>query len=143
MSLVKYADGRGLINPFTDVFKSFFNDSFFSERMISQVPAVNVPVNKDHHHMEMATPGLKKEDFKVNLERNMLTITSQKQQEQTGGGKKYNKREYRCTSFVRSFTLPEVVNNMAVKAAYTDCVLCVDVPKQEAAKAASRQMEIK
>jgi len=76
MNLVKYADGRGLINPFTDVFESFFSDSFFSDRMMSRVPAVNVSESKDHYHIEMAAPGLKKEDFKVNLETNVLTISA-------------------------------------------------------------------
>lgn len=143
MNLVKYADGRGLINPFTDVFESFFSDSFFSDRMMSRVPAVNVSESKDHYHIEMAAPGLKKEDFKVNLETNVLTISAEKQQEQTDVEKKYNKREYSYTSFVRSFSLPETIEDVAIKAVYTDGVLCVDVPKKEEAKMSSRQIEIK
>jgi len=57
--------------------------------------------------------------------------------------KKYNKREYSYTSFVRSFSLPETIEDVAIKAVYTDGVLCVDVPKKEEAKMSSRQIEIK
>jgi len=147
MSLVRYADKRerSLLNPlFTDIFENFFNDSFVSDRMVSRVPAVNISETDGHYHIELAAPGLKKEDFKIDLDRNTLTISAEKQQsEHTEGDKKYNKREYCYTSFVRSFTLPDSTNDAGIEASYNDGVLKIDVAKKEESKNANRQIEVK
>jgi HSP20 family protein len=146
MALVKFNDRRdsGVLAPvFNDIFENFFNDAFMSDRIISRVPAVNISETDDHYHIELAAPGLKKDDFKINLERNVLTISAKKQTEQTENDKKYNKREYSYTSFVRSFTLPESADDANIDAAYTDGVLTISVAKKEEAKIASRQIAIK
>lgn len=143
MALVKYADGGALAHPFTDVFEPFFNDSFFSDRMVSRVPAVNVSESNNHYHIEMAAPGLKKDDFKINLDRKTLTISAERQNEHQTDGRKYNKREYSYTSFVRSFTLPDTADDATITASYLDGVLTIDVAKKEDAKYATRQITIK
>lgn len=147
MTLVKFnerKDNGGLLSPvFNDIFENFFNDSFISDRMVSRVPAVNISETDNHYHIELAAPGLKKEDFRINLERNVLTISAEKQTEQTENEKKYNKREYSYTSFARSFTLPESADDGGIEATYNDGVLKIDVSKKEEAKMASRQIEIK
>jgi HSP20 family protein len=147
MTLVKFNEPRssgGLMPPaFNDIFENFFNDAFISDRRISRIPAVNISETDDHYHIELAAPGLKKEDFKVNLERDVLTISAEKQTEQKTGDKKYNKCEYNYTSFVRSFTLPDSVDDAGIEAEYTDGVLKINVTKKEDAKTASRQIEIK
>jgi HSP20 family protein len=146
MALVKFNDRRdsGLLVPgFNDIFENFFNDTFMSDRMISRVPAVNISETDGHYHIELAAPGLKKDDFKINLERNVMTISAEKQTEQTENDKKYNKREYSYTSFVRSFTLPESADDANIDAAYTDGVLTISVAKKEEAKMTSRQIAIK
>src|SRR5687768_14283824 len=110
MTLVKFnpeRKNRALMPGFGDVFESIFNDTFFSDRMVSRVPAVNISESQDHFHIELAAPGLKKEDFKLNLDRNQLSISVEQNSESSGREKNYNKREYCYTSFVRSFTLPE------------------------------------
>lgn len=124
-------------------FLRIFLMQFISDRMISRVPAVNISETDNHYHIELAAPRLKKEDFKIDLERNVLTTSAEKQTEQTENDKKYNKREYSYTSFVRSFTLPESVDDAGIEAGYTDGVLKIDVSKKEDAKTASRQIEIK
>jgi HSP20 family protein len=146
MNLVKFNDGKNRHlsrTTFDDIFESFFNDSFLSDRMIARVPAVNISETEDKYHIELAAPGLKKEDFKLNLDRDILTISAEQKTEQTDNDKKYNKREYSYTSFVRSFTLPDSIDDANIEAEYTDGILKINVAKKEEAKAASRQIEIK
>jgi HSP20 family protein len=146
MTLVKFNERKdsGLLSPvFNDIFENFFNDAFVSDRMVSRVPAVNISETDGHYHIELAAPGLKKEDFKLNLDRNVLTISAEKQTEQTENDKKYNKREYSYSSFVRSFTLPDSADDGNIEAEYTDGVLKINVAKREEAKMASRQIAIK
>ncbi len=146
MTLVKFNERKdsGLLSPvFNDIFENFFNDAFVSDRMVSRVPAVNISETDGHYHIELAAPGLKKKDFKLNLDRNVLTISAEKQSEQTENDKKYNKREYSYSSFVRSFTLPDSADDGNIEAEYTDGVLKINVAKREEAKMASRQIAIK
>jgi len=145
MSLIKFnnANSRNLSTGLNDVFESFFNDSFFSDRMMSKVPAVNISETSDQYHIEMAAPGLQKEDFKINLDRNLLTVSVEQQKDQTQNDKQYNKREYCYTSFVRSFALPDTADDAKIEATYTDGVLNITVAKKEEAKQIVRQIEIK
>jgi len=146
MTLVKFNEGknRSLTRPgFDDIFESIFNDTFLSDRMVARVPAVNISETDGHYHIELAAPGLKKEDFKVDLDRDILTISAEKQTEQTENDKKYNKREYSYSSFVRSFTLPDSVDDANIDAEYTDGVLRINVAKKEEVRTASRKIEIK
>ena len=146
MSLVKFNSDRknnALMPGFNDIFESFFNDSFVSDRMVSRVPAVNISETSDEYHIELAAPGLKKEDFKIHMDGNVLSISVEQQKENEVKQKKYNKREYSYSSFVRSFTLPEGADDARIEAAYADGVLKVSLPKKEEAKSVSRQIEIK
>lgn len=145
MTLVRFNENkkRDLLNPgFSDVFESFFNDSFVSDRMTSRIPAVNICETNGHYHIELGAPGLKKEDFKIDLDRNVLTISVEKKSEQTEEHKKYNRREYSYSSFVRSFALPDSADNENIEAEYVDGVLKINVAKKEEAKMASRQISI-
>jgi HSP20 family protein len=147
MTLVKFNPSNGnngsLLPGFNDVFDSIFNDTFFSDRMVARVPAANISESEGHFHVELAAPGLKKEDFKLNLERNVLNISVERQNETGDVQKNYSKREYSYSSFVRSFTLPEVADAGRIEAAYTDGVLKIDIAKREEAKTVRRQIEIK
>ena len=84
----------------------------------------------------MAAPGMKKEDFKIELENNILTISSEKEEEHEEDGKeKYSRREYSYESFQRSFNLPkEVVDEEKIEAHYKNGVLQLTIPKKEKAK---------
>jgi len=148
MTLVKFNPNgnvkkNGLMTGFDGVFDSIFNDTFFSDRMISRVPAVNISESKDHYHVELAAPGLKKEDFKLSLDRNVLSISVEQQAQNDSQERNYNKKEFSYTSFVRSFTLPDHADDNGIEAKYVDGVLCIDIAKREEAKAQSRQIEIK
>jgi HSP20 family protein len=145
MTLVKFNDGnKNVLAPgFNDIFESFFNDSFFSDRMISRVPAVNISETDGEYHIELAAPGLKKENFKISLDRNILNISAEQKSEHNEEHKKYNKREYSYSSFVRSFALPDSADDARIEAEYNDGVLNVKVAKKEEAKMPTRQISIK
>jgi HSP20 family protein len=147
MTLVKFNSDQhkktGSVPVFNNVFDSIFNDTFFADRMVSRVPAANISESKDHFHVELAAPGLKKEDFKLKLERDVLTISVEQINPQESEQKSYAKREFAYSSFVRAFTLPESANTEGIEAKYTDGVLCIDIPKREEAKMVTRQIEIK
>ncbi|AYL97361.1 Hsp20/alpha crystallin family protein [Mucilaginibacter celer] len=146
MTLVKFnpAKNNGSLMPgFNDVFDSIFNDTFFNDRLTSRVPAANISETEDHYHVELAAPGLKKEDFKLSLDRNVLNVSVDQQSQNNDNHKNYSKREYSYTSWVRSFTLPESANPDNIEATYTNGVLNIDIAKREEAKIVRRQIEIK
>lgn len=147
MALVKFNPSNNkknsLIPGFIDVFDSVLDDTFFSDRMMTRVPAVNISESKENYHIELAAPGLKKEDFKLSLERNVLSISVEKTNQDTQQERNYNKREFSYTSFVRSFTLPDSADENSIEAKYNDGVLGIDIAKREEAKMQSRQIDIK
>ena len=146
MTLVKFANTQknNALNPlFTDVFDSILNDTFLGERLVSRVPAVNIAETDNEFHIELAVPGLKKEDFKINLEKNLLSVSAEKKTESQTTDKKYSKREYSYNSFVRSFNLPDSADHARVDAAYTDGVLTISVAKKEDAKVQTREIAVK
>ena len=126
-------------NPLLDLF-----DGGFSGRMMN-VPAVNITDRKDDYLVSMAAPGLKKEDFKIDVEGNMLTISSEKEEKNEEKDEKYTRQEYSYSSFGRSFTLPNEVNKDKIDAHYQDGVLKLVLPKKEEAKkmAISKQIAVK
>jgi HSP20 family protein len=101
------------------------------------LPAVNIKETDNSYEVEMAAPGMKKEDFKIELDNNTLTISSEKSEEShEGDGKeRYSRREFSYQAFQRSFTLPkEVVDEDKIEAHYKEGVLQLTIPKKEKAK---------
>jgi len=146
MSLVKFnpeKNHKSLMPGFDDVFSSIFNDTFFSDRTMTRVPAVNISESQDYYHVELAAPGLQKEDFKINLDQNVLTISVEQSAHENVNERNYNKREFSYSSFVRSFTLPDSADDTKIEASYTDGILKIDIAKREEAKSVIRQIEIK
>jgi HSP20 family protein len=146
MTLVKFNPEKrnnSLMPGFNDVFETILNDTFFSDKMVIRVPAVNISESPDNFHIELAAPGLKKQDFKISIDENVLNISVEQQAEKADNNRKYNKREYSYSSFVRSFSLPEMADQNRIEAGYEDGVLKIDVAKREEAKTISRQIDIK
>jgi len=124
-------------------FSRFFDDDFNREWGLSNfsesgtLPAVNIKETKDEFNVEMAAPGMNKDDFKIELDGNMLTISSEKseQHEQNNGDEKFSRREFSYQSFQRSFSLPkDVVDSDKIEAHYENGVLKLRIPKKEEAK---------
>ena len=146
MTLVKFNNGHKnySVNPFfNDVFDTILNDRFSGGRQAAQVPAVNIAETENEFHIELAVPGLKKEDFKINLEKNVLSVSAEKKEENVEEGKKFSKREYNYSSFTRSFTLPETVDHSKIDAEYVDGILKLNVAKREEAKIQTREIAVK
>lgn len=144
MSLIKFNANRdnSLNTGFNDVLGSIFNDSFFSDRMMSRVPAVNVSEAQDHYHIEMAAPGLNKNDFDIKLDRNILAVSVEQKKQDVQEHRQFNKREFSYTSFVRSFALPETADDAQIEASYVNGILNIQVAKKEEAKQVTRKIEI-
>lgn len=102
-----------------------------------KVPAVNITEHKDEYLVSMAVPGLKKEDFKIAIDGNMLTISSEKEEKKEEKDENYTRKEYNYSSFSRSFTIPEVINQEKIDARYEDGVLKISLPRREQTKKVS------
>lgn len=140
MSLIKNNNETWL----PSIFEDLFNDSRLADvsRFGSTLPAVNIIETDDDFQVEVAVPGKKKEDFLIELNENVLTISSEEKQEkeESSNNGKYTRKEFNYTSFKRAFTLPEMVEVENIKATYNDGVLNINVPKREEIKQNSKKM---
>ena len=126
--------------------RDWLNWPFSGNAARSSVPAVNVRETKDTYELEVAAPGMNKQDFKVELDNNMLVISAEKEskREEQDEQENYSRREFSYQSFVRTFSLPEsLVQGDKVSARYDDGILHITVPKTEEAKVKpGRQIQI-
>lgn len=97
-------------------------------------PAVNIKENKDGFMLEIAAPGFQKDQFKLSLDHNVLTVSAENKQETEKTEGKYTRREFSYGSFRRSFTLPETIQAEKIDAEYQHGVLMVNLPKKDEAK---------
>ena len=114
-------------------------NDFFGQTTLQSIPAVNVVEHNDGFRIDVAAPGLKKEDFKLNLNHNNLTISAYREERNEqpaaqSNQEKYARREFSYTSFQRTFMLPNSVEADQIKASYEDGVLTIEIPKREEAK---------
>lgn len=109
------------------VFTSNFNTGM-------SVPKVNIKETADAFMIEVAVPGLKKSDFKLDLDNQVLTISTESKEENEHKEENYTRREFGYSAFKRTFTLPDSVNDEKINANYTDGILSVLLPKKEEAK---------
>lgn len=111
-----------------------WNESNFSITN-STLPAVNIRENEESFMIEMAAPGLAKDNFRVNLDRNHLVISSELKEEKNENGEKLSRREFSYQSFQRSFTLPEgIIDGDKISAKYNNGILMVSIPKRDEVK---------
>jgi HSP20 family protein len=121
-------------------------DDFFSRELFNwgnsnysntgtTMPAVNIRETGDDYEVEVAAPGMDKKDFKISLEGSLLTISSEKQNEEEQAGNNYTRREFSYYAFTRSFDLPkEVVDEDKIRARYDNGILRLSIPKKEEVK---------
>ena len=115
------------IKPWNEWFE---NGGSFSGRPMT-MPAVNIVENKSDYNLSLGVPGMKKEDFNIDVEGNMLTISCEKEANKEEKEEQFTRKEYSYSSFSRSFTLPEEVNREKIEAKYEDGVLRLVLPKKE------------
>jgi HSP20 family protein len=100
----------------------------------STVPAVNIKELDSQFEIELAVPGMKKDDFEIEVEDGVLSISSTQEEEQVNEKGKFTRREFSYSSFRRSFTLPDSVNPTKIDATYKEGVLLVLLPKHKEAQ---------
>jgi HSP20 family protein len=137
MSLVKR--DVGYVPTLTNLFDDFFTRDLFNWPSNSvtgtTIPKVNIYETENEFHVEMAAPGMTRDDFKVELDNNMLTIASQKSFENVEDDKKnFQRREFSYQSFERTFNLPDSAEAEKINAKYNDGILSLVIPKKEEAK---------
>lgn len=125
----------------------FFHDDFWGFRSIDQ--QVNVPVNLREtdktYEMSLVAPGLRKEDFKLNVTNDLLTVAYEHKEEQNQENKQegWLRKEYRMQSFNRSFTLDDTVDVAKISASYDNGILHLTLPKKENVQRLSTTIEVK
>lgn len=134
---------------FPAIFSDFFRpwnewfDNPAPERMLT-VPAVNISEQNGNYNVTMAAPGLKKDDFRIDVSGNLMTISASTESEKEETDKKYTRKEYNYSSFSRSFTLPDEINKESIEARYDNGVLTLLLPKkEEAKKPGAKNIEVK
>lgn len=124
----------------TDFFPTFADDFFKpwngwfgngDSWKATTVPAVNITESKDNYKVSLAAPGLKKSDFSIDIEGNLLTVSSEKEEKKEEKDEKHSRKEYNYSCFSRSFTLPDEVVKDKIEAIYEDGVLKLTLPKTE------------
>lgn len=145
MALVRFT------NQYPSLFDRFLDNEMFdwSSRNFSNtnttLPSVNIKESDDDFEVEVAAPGFTKNDFRVELNHDLLTVSSEKEvQNETKDGQQFTQREFSYQSFSRSFTLPNTVDGEKISASYENGILKVLIPKREEAKPKpARTIEIK
>jgi HSP20 family protein len=142
MSLIK--KNQGGYFSFRPFFNEFFNDRVSLNRMFDgeEFPAVNIVENENNYEIEVAAPGMKKDDFKVEVENGVLTISAEKKEEKKESKKNYTRQEYYYNSFTRSFTLPENAREDGLAARYEDGMLKLSVAKKAVTVSKAREIEV-
>lgn len=134
MNLIRF--NQHPVSMLSELLEDFDRNFYNSTERSGMVPAVNIREREDHFLLELAAPGMKKDDFKIKLDNNVLTISSEQKEESEETKEKFTRKEFFYQSFSRSFTLPKSVDLDKIKADYNNGVLSLNMPKREEAKVA-------
>jgi len=138
----QHSPARTLLNS-VDLFNEFFNDYTAPALPKWNVPAVNVSENDQAYNLYLAAPGLKKEDFKITINENSLSVSTEKSQEGAQVNEKFSRKEFSFSSFTRRFNLPEQVDQHSITAQYEQGVMTIILPKKQAEKSSTREISVK
>lgn len=146
MTIVKHRPHGALSAPFNDLFGGFFGRDlaqlYGSDDHFRSAPRANIVESKDGFKLELLAPGYGKEDLKLNVEDDTLTISGERKQEDLRESERWTRREFSHTSFKRSFRLPENVKADAIQADLVNGVLTVSLPKTEESRPKSLSINI-
>ena len=139
---------RNNINPKTinNFFEDFFHNglgkTWQEETTNGNVP-VNIKETDKHYDLSFIAPGLQKEDFKVNIDRNVLTVSFEPKEEATKeDAGKWLRKEFKQRAFKRSFTLNEKIDTASITAKYTDGILTLNLPKKEQEETSAKDITV-
>jgi len=146
MTLARITPRPSFTSPLNELVNEFFGRDI--ARTIghdgprTSVPFVNILERDDRYELQISTPGFNKEDLKLRLENDLLTIRAEHEQQENEQNVRYTRREFILNGFERTFRLPGEVNGDGLQAHYTNGVLTVQIPKAEAAKPKVREIGI-
>lgn len=140
MKLIK--TNNGFTPSYNSILDHFFTDDFLnwpatakSRNNWGNLPATNIYEDENGYNVDLAVPGMKRDDFKIELKDDTLTISSQRKDEKVESKDKYTRKEFNYSSFTRSFKLPEnIIDGNSISAKYEAGVLKLSIPKKEEAK---------
>ncbi|MEP1096589.1 MAG: Hsp20/alpha crystallin family protein [Cyclobacteriaceae bacterium] len=137
----------GLFPTRPSFFSDFFDNDdkwldFDGNGWTSKIPAANIQEKDAAYVIELAAPGMEKEDFHVDVENGNLCISSEKESETEGKENGYSRKEFSYSSFSRSFALPENVKEDKIKASYKDGILSLTLPKEKDVKIPKKEIKI-
>jgi len=120
---------------FPSLMNDFMGPDWFggTDKWNTSVPAVNIKDNEEDFELELAVPGVKKDDFKVEVDNDVLTISSEMKSENEETQDNYTRKEFSYSSFRRAFTLPDTVDGSKIDAKYEDGILKLTLPKKQEA----------
>jgi len=131
--LAKRTDVPFVPTLFNDLFRDWSTTNFSETN--TTLPAVNIKETENEFIVDVAVPGMEKKDFKIDLDNDVLTISSEKTVNNEESKENYTRKEYSYRSFKRSFTLPQgIVNRDKIEAVYKSGELKITIPKLEEAK---------
>lgn len=136
----RFAVPRNIGGMIEDLFQRGFN-AFDSEDDKADI-AVNIRENDKGYELQLVAPGLCKEDFKINLDRNVLTISFEAKEESENLVGRWLRHEYKARSFKRSFTLNEKIDTSNVNARYIDGILQLTLPKKEDVQSTPQEISV-
>ena len=122
---------------YNNFFDNFLNNDYsgcYYDSNSKRVPAANIIEGKDDFRIELAVPGMSKKDFKINLDKNILTVEGGKEIKNEENIEKFTRKEFSYNVFKRSFKLIDSVDSGKIDAKYSDGVLNIIIPKREEAK---------
>ncbi|WP_218841843.1 Hsp20/alpha crystallin family protein [Winogradskyella ursingii] len=123
--------------------ENFFENSWDNPNLLfnssSRTPAVNIKETDDCFCIDVAAPGMKRDDFDISVENDRLTISASAEESSEDSDDNYTKREFSYSSFTRYFQLPDSVDDDDIEANYNDGVLNINIPKKESAKPKPRR----
>ncbi len=133
MTLVKFNNRTRSTAPyFNNVFDSLFNEAINKNLNVHKVPGVNILETDKGYQIEIAAPGLSKEDFQISLKKDTLSIGAERKAAEGEEVKNYTRKEFEYSSFNRSFVLPESVNAESITAEYVNGILNINIAKDDA-----------
>lgn len=132
MTLVNFnSKTRNSAPHFNNVFDSLFTDALQKNYSISKVPNVNILETEVAYKIELAAPGLQKEDFQINVKKDTLSVWAEKKDMDQDSDQKYNRREFDFSSFARSFNVPEGADADQISAEYLNGILTITIAKMD------------
>jgi HSP20 family protein len=135
MTLVNFNNRTRNTAPyFNNVFDSLFSDALTKNKLIDKSPNVNISESENAYVIELAAPGLKKEDFQINLKKDTLSVWAEVKTQETETAKDFTRKEFDYSSFARSFNLPDSADGEKITAEYKDGILNITINKKDDSK---------